>query len=297
MTTENCPICGGERFPLFEALDENRRVSDERFQYWRCAGCGSAFLSPVPDNLGQYYPSDYYAIPSLGRLRRIAARNRVRIDTVLKFVREGRLLEIGPAYGVFAWQARTAGFDVETIEMDGGCCEFLREKVGVRVTQTDDPERGMRDLQQHEVIALWHCLEHAPNPLGLLRAASANLAAGGILAIGMPNPQSVQFRLLRQHWPHLDAPRHLHLIPASKLAEVARHLGLVEVHRSFNNSETRYWNRFGWQHALANRFRHHWSRKAMLLPGFLLSLLAAPFEIAGCRGSAYTIIFRKQAGA
>ena len=40
--------------------------------------------------------------------------------------------------GDFAFLAKEAGFEVQTIEIDARCCEFLTEQVGVRAVGTND---------------------------------------------------------------------------------------------------------------------------------------------------------------
>ena len=124
---------------LYDVVDENRRVSEERFPYLRCSSCGVISIAEPPSGLSRYYQRDYYEIPTLGKLSAIAAKNSGRLETVQRFLRSGRLLEVGPAFGVFAWQAKQAGFVVDVIEMDSACCDYLRHNVGVQVTQSDSP--------------------------------------------------------------------------------------------------------------------------------------------------------------
>ena len=208
----SCPLCGGKTFLLHMATDENHSVSKAVFNYLKCSACEGIFLDEPPDDLGRYYQSEYYAIPSLERLQRVADKDRNKIDTVLRFATGGRLLEVGPAFGVFAWQAKQADFVVDVIEMDARCCEYLQGSLGVNVTQSDNPVVAMEALAQHEVIAIWHVLEHLPDARAFLRGAANNLRPGGVLVIAMPNPDAWQFRVMGRHWPHLDAPRHLTLI-------------------------------------------------------------------------------------
>jgi SAM-dependent methyltransferase len=288
-----CLLCSGLPRFLFDALDENRRISEKSFKYVKCASCKTIFLPDPPADLGRYYEAEYYEIPSLERLAAIARKDRSKIETILRLAHGSRLLEIGPAFGVFAWQAKQAGFSVDVIEMDARCCEYLRDKVGVNVLQSNDPNSAIRALPQHEVIAVWHVLEHLSDPLGFLRAAAANLAPDGVLVIAMPNPSAFQFRIMGSRWPHLDAPRHLALIPAATLAQKAREAGLEQIYLTSDDGDARRWNRFGWQRLLMNRFAWKFMRRMMLVFGYGLSLLMAPLDRRNFNGSAYTIAFRK----
>lgn len=288
-----CPYCHGTGDVLYAASDENRRVSTKRFNYARCKGCNVIFLAGIPQDLARYYQADYYEIPALETLRAVAERDRTKIDTVLNYVCGGRLLEVGPAFGVFAWQAKQAGFTVDVIEMDSRCCEFLRDHVDVNVSQSSSPHSAMESLPPHDVIAIWHVLEHLPQPDAFLRAAAINLADGGVLVVAMPNPDAFQFRLMGRHWPHLDAPRHLALIPAPFLVSKARELGLDLISVTSDDGDARSWNRFGWQRLLMNRFTGKTAQRAMFVLGYLFSIVMRPFERGHLRGSAYTAVFKK----
>lgn len=288
-----CPLCGSKASALFTATDENHRVSKTPYAYLKCTVCQSIFLDKPPTDLGRYYQREYYAIPSLEQLQKIADKDRNKIDTVLRFSTGGRLLEVGPAFGVFAWQAKQAGFVVDVIEMDSRCCEYLQDTLGVNVTQSDDPPTAMKSLPQHEVIAIWHVLEHLPDPLAFLRVAAANLKPDGVLVVAMPNPDAWQFKVMGRRWPHLDAPRHLTLIPKVWITQQAAEFGLEMVHLTSDDSDARSWNRFGWQRLLMNRFDVKFMQRVMFVLGYALSLIMVPFDRKGFNGSAYTIVFKK----
>jgi protein-L-isoaspartate O-methyltransferase len=274
--------------------DYNRRITSKVFDYYRCATCDLLFLSPVPDDLGKYYPDDYYAIPqSLRRLDQIAERQRYQIDLVQRFVSGGRLLEIGPGFGVFAHLARKSGFEVETIEMDERCCRYLREVVGVGAIQSDDPAGVLQRVEPQQVIALWHVIEHLPDPWLCLQRAAERLTPGGILVIAAPNPQATQFRLFRSRWAHVDAPRHVQLIPARLLVQWLSRCGLEPVLITTNDQGGRGWNTFGWQRSLMNMSCRRPVRFAAWGAGWLIGRLARIVESRDLRGSTYTAIFRK----
>jgi 2-polyprenyl-3-methyl-5-hydroxy-6-metoxy-1,4-benzoquinol methylase len=288
-----CPFCGGKTSALFTATDENYRVSKTPHAYLKCTVCQGIFLDKPPTDLWRYYQPEYYAIPSLERLQKVADKDRNKIDTVLRFATGGRLLEVGPAFGVFAWQAKQAGFVVDVIEMNSRCCEYLHGTLGVNVTQSDNPPVAMEALPQHEVIAIWHVLEHLPDPVAFLRAAAANLKPGGVLVIAMPNPDAWQFKVMGRRWPHLDAPRHLTLIPKAWITRHAAEFGLEMVYLTSDDSDARSWNRFGWQRLLMNRFGDKFMQRVMFVLGYALSLIMAPFDRKGFNGSAYTIVLKK----
>lgn len=293
----HCPNCNRKSIFLFNTKDLNRRVSNETFTYRRCPDCGLFFLAQIPDNMSDYYQQEYYRIPSPGRLRRVARAQKYQMDLIRNFVKSGNLLEIGPAVGYFAYQAKQAGFEVDTVEQDARCCEYLTTVVGVNAIRSDSPHKTIDTMGSHDVITMWHVIEHLPNPWACLNSAAKNLIPGGILLIATPNPAAFQFRILSSLWPHIDAPRHLYLFPKDLLVERLETLGLEPVKIVSRDKGITYLNRFGWQRFLTNLFPPVLQRGIGLffgyMGGYLVSLTMKIRESRELCGSAYTIIFRK----
>lgn len=291
-----CPSCDSDSSLLFLARDLNRRFSNETFPYYRCTFCGLVFLDPVPGDLASYYAGNYYgSLPSLPDL--IGAAKVVegyKLDLVRRFVPEGRLLEIGPGLGGFASLAKEAGYEVDAIEMDQTCCAFLSEVVGVRAICSAAPESVLPAERPYDVVALWHVFEHLPDPWGTLAAASARLKPGGIVIIAAPNPDALQFRLLGRRWTHVDAPRHLSLVPLRVLVQRAREGGLEAVLRTTIDEGGIGWNSFGWRESLANMAPGSALRPVARAVGTGLTYALAPFERTGLRGATYTVVLKKE---
>lgn len=291
---KTCAFCNIPMTPLFRTRDVNRKVSPEVFAYVRCPSCGLISLAAVPADLGKYYAEAYYQIPSMDKLRKIAAAEHFKIDMVRAFKTSGALLEIGPAFGVFAYQAKQAGFEVDVIEMDKNCCDFLTREVGVHAVNSDDPACAAAAMKKHDVIALWHVFEHLVSPRECLDALVDNLAPGGILLIAVPNPEAWQFKLMGALWPHVDAPRHVHLVPKSVLESYLNERGLDLVMMTTIDAGGRSWNRFGWQRLLMNLFPGKWMQRACFMVGTLVSIPMSLWEQRGLKGAAYTVIFQKK---
>jgi 2-polyprenyl-3-methyl-5-hydroxy-6-metoxy-1,4-benzoquinol methylase len=290
-----CAACGGQARLALVADDTNRRIGSARFPYYHCPACGWWFLAPIPADLGAYYPQDYHAIPrTRDDLAKVAVNDRYKVGLVAKHCPGGRLLEVGPSYGMFLLLAQQAGYAVEGIEMDAGCCAFLAS-LGFTVQRSDDPAQALRSLAPYDAIALWHVFEHLPRPWEVLPALAGALKPGGILVLALPNPASLQFRLLGRRWTHLDAPRHLHLVPPLLLAKHAAACGLELVECGGNDAGGLGWNRFGWVHSLRNLASWPPLRVALHATARLLELAAMPLERTGNRGATYTAIFRKTA--
>jgi 2-polyprenyl-3-methyl-5-hydroxy-6-metoxy-1,4-benzoquinol methylase len=304
-----CPGCGLTGVAAFSVGDLNRRITEWTFNYHRCPGCGLLFLSPVPQDLGRYYSDAYYARGlTATQLADSLGPELYKIETVQRFAAAGRLLEIGPGNGGFALLAKRAGFDVSVIEMDAQSCEFLAEKVGVRTVESADTvavlrEERRRHAPPYDVVAAWHVVEHVANPRQVMRAAADRLNPGGILVLAMPNPGSLQFRMLRGAWAHVDAPRHLTLISLPLLCQWAGESGLSAELITTADRGSIDWNAFGWERSVRNLLLiagvpdggavYRLSRAA----GHALDRIARPMERAGMLGTTYTVVFRKREAA
>ncbi len=288
-----CPLCAGAARPALSASDLNRGVGTDRFDYARCQACGAYFLVSPPSDLSPYYPSEYYDLASAEQLDRLAVSQRPYVDMLLAHTRPGRLVEIGPGEGVFARAARAAGFAVTAIEMDQRACQYLRGVVEVDAIDSAVPEQVLATLPPSRAIVMWQVIEHLRHPWAVVESAAANLEPGGVLAIATPNPLALQFRLLGRRWAHLDAPRHLFLIPQSALVRRCEQLGLRLVSSVTDDPAGRHWNRFGWEYALRRPPRSHPVGRVGRVLAQLLARAFAPVETRPMHGSAYTAIFVK----
>ena len=289
-----CPLCKHESPLYFQSKDCNRNITQETFNHYRCSQCELIFIMPIPANLAEYYPESYHFVPkSSDYLEEGSKPENYKIEIVQGFVNHGRLLEIGPAYGSFTYLAKKAGFEVDAIEMNTRCCEFLNKVVGVNAINSQDPIVTLEQMEPYDVIALWHVIEHLPDPWPTLEAIYKKLKPGGIIVLATPNPGSLQFKIMGSHWPHVDAPRHLMLIPMKLLAEKLESLGMQTELITTTDQGSIGWNTFGWKFFFANLHSQRYIKKILGRIGRLVSLLFGPIERIEGRGSAYTMVFRK----
>ncbi len=280
--------------PGLEAGDRNRELTRQRFRYRRCLACATLSLVNVPEDLGRFYPAEYYELPAAAELARLESNETHKIELIREQVGVGgRLVEVGPGAGVFAFGARRAGFEVTALEMDSRTCQHLRDAVGVEAVETADPAAELAGLPPSRVIAMWHVIEHLLYPGEMLEAAAQNLEPGGVLALATPNPQAVGFRLLGSRWAHVDAPRHLFLLPLEALTQRATSVGLRRVAVTTADPSGREWNRFAWEYGLRRRPAAGAAPPAVKLAALALTLALRPIEHTGLRGAAYTALFVK----
>ena len=265
------------------------------FSYYHCHNCRLQFLFPIPKDLKNYYPEEYYVIPSsIEEFLCGLHTEKYKIDHLKRLILKGRLLDIGPATGGFLYLAKQAGFAVQGIEMDRRCCQFLKEKLDIPVIHSDDTIKALKEVPLCDAITLWHVIEHLPAPWEALEAITERLVPGGFLILAAPNPRALQFQLLRRFWAHVDAPRHLALIPIETLTEWMQKLGLkLHVWTTADEGAINY-NRFGWQRSLTNFTNASWMKKCLNISGRVVCELLRSKEIKEGLGSTYTVIFQKE---
>jgi len=292
--TPACPRCGGAATLALRARDRNRAVSDEWFGYWRCGACGVLWLADVPADLGAHYPPGYHASIAPADVERAIAGEAWRVELIARRVAPGRLVEIGPSQGIFARAAARAGFDVVAIEMDPDCCDAL-EALGIRAINSAAPQDELTALAPSRAAVLWHVIEHLPDPWAVLRAIAANLEPRGVLALATPNPEAFGLRVLGRRWVHLDAPRHLTLIPLVALREEAARHGLRLVDATAADPVGLLLNRLAWERSLLRAPALRPDPRLVHTIGRVMLRTLGAWEARGLRGAAYTAVFVKDA--
>lgn len=291
---KSCSFCNTKSPLYFCSKDYNRKVTQETFNHYRCPQCNLIFILPIPEELANYYPDKYHGIPkSVEELDVISKNENYKIETIQRFSGKGRLLEIGPSYGGFTYLAKKAGYEVDAIEMNKNCCQFLSEVVGINAINSNNAIEMMKHKVVYDVVALWHVLEHLTNPWLTLDAACASLKPGGIMVLSTPNPDAFQFKIMRRYWPHLDAPRHVMMIPMKLLTEKLESLGMKMELITTKDRGSNYLDIFGWKHFFRRRIAHGNTRKAVSKVGRLVAFILRPIEKIDGKGSAYTMVFRK----
>lgn len=214
-----CPHPEAGSTVLFPARDY---ITGHRFEVSRCGACGLARTvpSPSPSALAAYYPPAYYGTSSSRRFPALveALQRRLygaRARAVERLAGSpGRVLDVGCGRGFLLDAFRRRGWQVQGTELDERSATFAREVLGIPV-RVGEAGTGAWPDDHFDAVALWHVLEHLQDPAAALADAARVLRPGGVLMVGVPSFDSVEARLARDAWFHLDVPRHLvHLTPA-----------------------------------------------------------------------------------
>src|SRR5262249_391813 len=154
----------------------------------RCDDCEMCYLNPVftDEALTQFYlhnntvqsqvvknESEFY--------RRILGKG---LTTISRFVKPGRILDMGCSTGFFLDLAREAGWKTWGVELNQA--EIVEaEKSGHKVSNSSLEDCGFDE--KFDAITMWDVFEHIKDGRALLYEIRRRLAPGGVLFMQTPS--------------------------------------------------------------------------------------------------------------
>lgn len=240
-----CKICN------FEINSDPFQVKEMMFglrtvhTYYECNNCEALQIETVPENLGEYYPDNYYSFNQPPQvdidttfLRRIKSSyllyNKNRIL--------GSLLCIGYKVPEFIAGLKTSGvnYNDAILDVGSGSGDLLSKycRSGFTNLQGIDPflkeefisangklkllRKSVFDKQEpasFDLVMLNHSFEHMDEPQAIFQRLSELVKPGKILLIRTPVNKSYASKKYKTNWVDMDPPRHL-LVHSRKSIEL-----------------------------------------------------------------------------
>jgi len=101
-----------------------------------------------------------------------------------------------------------------------------------------------------DAITMFHVFEHLTDPIGYLNTIQRILKPEGILYLSFPNIGSLQSRMFRGDWLHLDPPRHLFFFEPNQFKVKMKEFGFEVINEKYFNPE---YNPFGTVQSILNK--------------------------------------------
>lgn len=237
-------------------LYATKDIHDNFYSIEECNNCGAKFLSPQPteSELNDAYDDSYYG----------QGENKFSkpIESILDFLRKrkahkiasylngkGRVLDVGCGNGkLLAFLKNEGDFELQAIEREGGSAKRAAEVPGINlklgILEEGDFKEGSLDA-----VLLYQVFEHLINPAETLNIISRIVRRGGIFIVAFPNIASLQSRIFKGKWFHLDPPRHLIFFTPDEFEKKLEKLGWKLLSENHFNIE---YNTYGIEQSLLN---------------------------------------------
>lgn len=257
-----CNLCGSDRcvtqFHRPYKLDTvsecaTYAATTDEFQAYgrivRCRDCGLVYTNPrpKPGALLQGYVEcvdDAYLAESSSR----SINAHLSMNTLKRFVKSGKLLEVGASTGYFLNAARV-DFEVAGLEPSAWACKIARERFKLDVYPESFDATTRFAPGSLDAIAMIDVIEHLPDPAAALKRAAELLKPGGMLYLVTPDVGSLSAKLLRGYWWGLR-PAHIYYFDETTLRRLLEKAGFeVVLSKSFGRI-------FSWGY-WASRLRHY----------------------------------------
>ena len=225
VSSPECIFC---KKKLTISIFKNIPINKNSYNLSECDKCKIGMLHPFPseEELTKLYSCGNYrtdtgkrfglAIEFLIYLGRLRKRGRIN-----KFVKTGKILDIGCGRGLFLDVMRRGGWDTIGTEFNEETSSYAIETYGLKIFSGDITQHKL-PTESLDAININQVLEHLKNPDKVLEESHRLLRKGGILIISVPDLRSPQFAIGKENWFLLDLPFHLFHFTEEGLSELLR---------------------------------------------------------------------------
>jgi len=239
-----CPLCREKKFKVLAVLDKE--------QVERCKNCGLVFLNPQIINKkgDEYEPLN---LDLLFNYLSLIRKKQYKKDLfqLKHFIKKGQLLDVGCSQGWFLKEASKAGFKTIGIEPSKKVIKWAQKNnPKVKIIPGELNKKQFKKTS-FDVVTAWSVLEHTIDPKEMLRIISYYLKPGGILALRIPNFESLAPKLifftnklkiplakkaLRDLYQCLFVYKHFFHFSPSTIKEMLNQTGFKILYEMFENS-------------------------------------------------------------
>ncbi|MFC1567061.1 class I SAM-dependent methyltransferase, partial [bacterium] len=182
---------------LFKITDKNYGITGDLFL---CGNCG-LLQCPNLENVIEFYKSMQDEQYESTRDARILQAEKI-LDTIFKYKKEGRILDIGAGSGIFVESALKRGYAIQGLEPS----KWLFEQAHKRnLPVYNELFPSDKFTKKYDAIALLDVVEHVEDPVNLLKQCYLKMLGDGILIITTPDINSICAKIMGNKWWHFRA--------------------------------------------------------------------------------------------
>jgi SAM-dependent methyltransferase len=258
-------------------------------------------LDPIPteNELAGFYARDYYAYQPPKRAHGLRGLAKKLLKTQIKthdptFPQYGEFLDIGCGAGDYLHLMLAKGWKVRGVEpSEFGAAEGRRAGLDI-FNGTLDKAKFPENM--FDYVRSNHSFEHLHNPVEVLDEIYRILKPGGKVYIGIPNIDSLPYRIFGRYWWYLGAPVHTYNYSLPTISALMSRCGL-EIENVYYNSN--FMSLLGSMQIFINRNNAKTLAEGRLIRNPILMLLSnltmQAIDLIG-QGDAVELIARKPLG-
>ena len=244
-----CKLCLNENNNKPLILREMMFGLREEFDYFQCGNCGCIQIARIPENMGKYYPADYYSytLAEVPVKRSLVRRIHFDYHCFGKYKLPGSLLALKFKPSLFyEWLKILNLYDRNESVLDVGCGNGRLLKRMYRLGFNDltgiDPfmekdtmyNKNLRLLRKSifdmegsfDVIMMHHSLEHMDQQNAVIKKAASLLSNRGRLLIRIPTVSKPLMEKYGANVVSLDPPRHFYIHSRQSIQQLVSANGL-----------------------------------------------------------------------
>ena len=187
---------------------EEKKIFRELTQ---CENCRLIYYDKIKNvNVSDLYQEGYFKgeeyfdyINDKAILQKNFARH---LDEIIKYKKNGKLFEIGCAYGFFLELAKKY-FTVEGIDIAKYPANYAKNKLGLNVSTGLYTEYVPN--KKYDIFCMWDTIEHLETPEKYIEKIKSELNPGGYLFLTTGNIESLLAKIRGKKWRIIHPPTHL----------------------------------------------------------------------------------------
>lgn len=225
-----CCLCGENKVRIIRSESGGKNII-------QCRKCGLISRVPFPDckELSKTYEESYYDGQGeigykdyLEQREELLLLARDRLKIIMRYIKTGKLLDVGCATGEFLEVADELGWDVSGIEISNFSSSVARERTGLDI-QTGTLAQ-FTEKNKFNVVTMWDVLEHVIDPFEELKKIYNLLEKKGLVVICTPNVSSIRAIREKSNWHgYRVSQEHIYFFEPKTLENMLKKAGFKKI--------------------------------------------------------------------
>ena len=275
----NCPLCN---------LDNHEDLFiKEGFLHVRCKSCSMVYVNPTlkEEKTHSFYNNEEsYNKVLMNKLQMQMDKKRFSysldiIDSLVK--NKNKIIDYGAGPGFFLEHAISRGWDATAVELNYFCVQKLKS-LNINVIDRSGEQKNIEE-NKYDCATLWAVLEHIVNPNKTLKEIYKMLKPEGLLALIVPNFDSLAVRILQERCATFGGESHVNHFNPFTLEKMLNSNGFEKIEMETIFTEI-------------NTIQNYLSFNDPYLddPTFYMDILTPEYIHKNLRGYALLAFFRKE---